>query len=62
MIRPRVCKTQMDVRLSASEAGLAITFEDEPGHFSMIIDGDPEELQQWLDSLTFVVNPNKGYH
>ena len=59
---PRVCKTQMEVRLSASEAGLAITFEETPTEFTMVVSGEPEDLQNWLDSLSFVVDPSKGYH
>lgn len=62
MISPRVCFTQMDVRLSASEAGLDIHFEDSPTEFKMVVSGEPEDLQKWLDSLTFVVDPKKGFH
>lgn len=62
MIRPRVCKTQMDVRLSAYEANLEIDFEETDTEFKMIVKGEAEELQAWLDSLSFVVDPNKGFH
>ena len=62
MITPRVCRTQMDVRMSASEAGLDIHFEDSPTEFKMVVSGDPEDLQRWLDSLTFHIDPSKGYH
>lgn len=62
MITPRVCRTQMDVRLSASEAGLSTYFEETPSEFKMIVSGEPEDLQRWLDSLSFVVDPSKGYH
>jgi hypothetical protein len=62
MITPRVCHTQMDVRLSASEAGLDIEFEETRTEFKMIVSGETEDLNKWLNSLTFVVDPKKGYH
>lgn len=62
MITPRVCKTQIEVRSSASEAGLEIEFNETPTTFTMAVSGDPEDLQAWLDSLVFVVDPNKGRH
>lgn len=62
MITPRVCLTQMDVRLSASEAGLDIEFEETRTSFTMTVSGETEDLNKWLDSLSFVVDPKKGFH
>jgi hypothetical protein len=39
-----------------------IHFEETDTSFKMSVLGDPEDLQRWLDSLTFVIDPNKGYH